>query len=78
MICCGTGNGALLSAIHQLVSSQDKGESWWWGSGLGALQNSTAETELVSASRAGVLHFGTKVLPYFGQTTVCAEVQYCP
>lgn len=29
LICCGTENGALLSAIHQLVSSQDKGESWW-------------------------------------------------
>lgn len=52
MICCGTGNGALLSAIHQLVSSQDKGESWWCsGSGLGALQNNSAETELVPASR---------------------------
>lgn len=50
LVCCVTGNGALLSAIHQLLLSQDKGESWWCvGSELGALQNNSAETELVPA-----------------------------
>lgn len=74
MICSGKGNEALLSAMHQLVSSQDKGESWWCGSELGALQNNSAETDLVPVSCAGVLDFGTKVLPYCEETSVCAKV----
>lgn len=45
------------------------------GGVLGALQNNSAETELVPASPAGVLGFGTEVLPHYEEMTVCAKVQ---